>query len=119
MPAAVAAPPKLSAACASQFCSYTFTSVIHFAGKKAVGESVSIPLTYYQNNITGSLILMDAMKKHDVKNLVFSSSATVYGDPEKLPITEDCRLTATNPYGRTKLFLEEIMRDLAVRQMGL
>ena len=73
---------------------------------------MKIPLLYYQNNITGSLVLMEAMKKHDVKNLVFSSSATVYGDPEKLPITEDCRLTATNPYGRTKLFLEEIMRDL-------
>ncbi len=96
----------------AQFRGYTFTSVIHFAGKKAVGESVTIPLLYYQNNITGSLILMEAMKKHNVKNLVFSSSATVYGDPEKLPITEDCRLTATNPYGRTKLFLEEIMRDL-------
>eukprot|EP01043_Picozoa_sp_COSAG02_P010767 COSAG02_NODE_385_length_23394_cov_43.838807_19_plen_431_part_00 len=96
----------------AQFRGYNFTSVIHFAGKKAVGESVKIPLLYYQNNITGSLILMEAMKKHDVKNLVFSSSATVYGDPEKLPITEDCRLTATNPYGRTKLFLEEIMRDL-------
>lgn len=95
-----------------QFRAYTFTSVIHFAGKKAVGESVQIPLLYYQNNITGSLVLMEAMKKHGVKNLVFSSSATVYGDPEKLPITEDCRLTATNPYGRTKLFLEEIMRDL-------
>jgi UDP-glucose 4-epimerase len=95
-----------------QFRGYTFTSVIHFAGKKAVGESVSIPLTYYQNNITGSLVLMEAMKKYSVKNLVFSSSATVYGDPERLPITEDCRLTATNPYGRTKLFLEEIMRDV-------
>lgn len=95
-----------------QFKSYTFTSVIHFAGKKAVGESVQVPLSYYQNNITGSLILLDAMTKHGVKNLVFSSSATVYGDPERLPITEDCRLTATNPYGRTKLFLEEIFRDV-------
>lgn len=94
------------------FQAYTFTSVIHFAGKKAVGESVSMPLVYYQNNITGTLVLLEAMKKYDVKRLVFSSSATVYGDPERLPITEDCRLTATNPYGRTKLFLEEIFRDL-------
>lgn len=86
--------------------------MIHFAGKKAVGESVQMPLAYYQNNITGSLILLDAMVKYGVKNLVFSSSATVYGDPERLPITEDCRLTATNPYGRTKLFLEEIFRDV-------
>eukprot|EP01047_Picozoa_sp_COSAG01_P064852 COSAG01_NODE_8655_length_2706_cov_12.197929_2_plen_353_part_00 len=96
------------------FTTYVFSAVIHFAGKKAVGESVSMPLTYYQNNITGSLVLMEAMKKHGCKNLVFSSSATVYGEPEKLPITEECALSATNPYGRTKLFLEEIMRDLYI-----
>ena len=94
------------------FAKFTFSAVIHFAGKKAVGESVSKPLMYYQNNITGSLVLFEAMAKHGCKNIIFSSSATVYGDPERLPITEDCRLSATNPYGRTKLYLEEIMRDL-------
>ena len=76
------------------------------------GFSPEHPDLFYQNNITGTLVLLEAMKKYDVKRLVFSSSATVYGDPERLPITEDCRLTATNPYGRTKLFLEEIFRDL-------
>ncbi|MFG0290036.1 MAG: UDP-glucose 4-epimerase GalE [Rhodopirellula sp. JB044] len=89
-------------------------SVIHFAGLKAVGESVQIPLRYYHNNITGSLNLCEVMIKHDVKNLVFSSSATVYGDPHTVPITEDFPLSATNPYGRTKLMLEEIFRDLSV-----
>lgn len=87
-------------------------AVIHFAGLKAVGESVSIPLLYYHNNITGTLNLCDVMKKYGVKNLVFSSSATVYGDPHKVPITEDFPLSATNPYGRTKLMIEEILRDL-------
>jgi UDP-glucose 4-epimerase len=88
--------------------------VIHFAGLKAVGESVSIPLHYYHNNITGTLVLCDVMKKYDVRNLVFSSSATVYGMPESVPISEDFSLTATNPYGRTKLIIEEILRDLYV-----
>lgn len=87
-------------------------SVIHFAGFKAVGESVSIPLRYYYNNITGTLSLSEVMKKHGVKNLVFSSSATVYGDPHKVPISEDFPLSATNPYGRTKLMIEDILRDL-------
>lgn len=87
-------------------------SVIHFAGLKAVGESVSIPLRYYYNNITGTLILCDVMAAHGVKNIVFSSSATVYGDPASVPITEDFPLSATNPYGRTKLFIEEILKDL-------
>ncbi len=87
-------------------------AVIHFAGLKAVGESVSIPLHYYHNNVTGTLILCNVMEKHKVKNLVFSSSATVYGDPDKVPINEDFPLSATNPYGRSKLMIEEILRDL-------
>ena len=87
-------------------------AVIHFAGLKAVGESVSIPLRYYHNNITGTLILCEIMQKYQVKKLVFSSSATVYGDPQTVPIQEDFPLSATNPYGRTKLMIEEILRDL-------
>ncbi|MEA3440034.1 MAG: UDP-glucose 4-epimerase GalE [Chloroflexota bacterium] len=87
-------------------------AVIHFAGLKAVGESVSVPLRYYHNNITGTLVLCEVMKEHQVKNLVFSSSATVYGDPHTVPITEDFPLGATNPYGRTKWMIEEILRDL-------
>ena len=89
-------------------------SVIHFAGLKAVGESVSIPLRYYHNNITSTLILCDVMNMFNVKNLVFSSSATVYGTPETVPISEDFPLSATNPYGRTKLMIEEILRDLYI-----
>ncbi len=87
-------------------------AVIHFAGLKAPGESVSIPLRYYQNNITGGLVLCEMMEKYDVRDLVFSSSATVYGEPAEVPIREDCPLSAINPYGRTKLMTEEILRDL-------
>ena len=88
-------------------------SVIHFAGLKAVGESVHKPLEYYHNNITGTLILCDEMRKHNVKNIVFSSSATVYGDPAFIPITEECpKGDITNPYGRTKGMLEQILTDL-------
>jgi UDP-glucose 4-epimerase len=87
-------------------------AVIHFAGLKAVGESVQMPLHYYHNNITGTLILCEVMKKHNVKKLVFSSSATVYGMPKTVPISENFPLSATNPYGRTKLMIEEILRDL-------
>ncbi|WP_053360616.1 UDP-glucose 4-epimerase GalE [Bacillus sp. FJAT-27251] len=94
------------------FEKHQIEAVIHFAGLKAVGESVSIPLHYYHNNITGTLILCEAMMKHGVKNLVFSSSATVYGMPDQVPISEDFPLGATNPYGRTKLMIEEILRDL-------
>lgn len=86
-------------------------SVIHFAGLKAVGESVQKPLEYYYNNITGTLVLCDVMRKHGVKKIVFSSSATVYGSPKSVPIKEDFPLSVTNPYGRTKLMLEEILRD--------
>ncbi|MBK8164974.1 MAG: UDP-glucose 4-epimerase GalE [bacterium] len=89
-----------------------FDAVIHFAGLKAVGESGRIPVRYYDNNITGTLELLKVMEEHDCRRLVFSSSATVYGDPSRVPITEDFPLTATNPYGRTKLFIEEILRDL-------
>lgn len=87
-------------------------SVIHFAGLKAVGESVAKPLEYYHNNITGTLVLLDVMRRHSVKNIVFSSSATVYGNPHTVPITEDFPLSVTNPYGRTKLMLEEILTDI-------
>ena len=87
-------------------------AVIHFAGLKAVGESVTQPLSYYDNNVVGTLRLLEAMGECGVKALVFSSSATVYGDPIRLPLTEDHPLSATNPYGRTKLMIEEILRDL-------
>ena len=89
-------------------------SVIHFAGLKAVGESVEKPLMYYDNNIHGTLVLCEAMKKAGCKSIVFSSSATVYGDPHTVPIKEDFPLHATNPYGRTKLMIEEILQDLCV-----
>ncbi len=89
-------------------------AVIHFAGFKAVGESVQKPIMYYQNNIGCTLILCQVMAKHGCKSIVFSSSATVYGAPKSVPITEDFELHATNPYGRTKLMLEEILRDLHV-----
>lgn len=88
-------------------------SVIHFAGLKAVGESVRIPLAYYDNNVSGTLRLIEAMNKANVRNLVFSSSATVYGDPSSVPIREDFPTTATNPYGWTKLMVEQILKDLA------
>jgi UDP-glucose 4-epimerase len=87
-------------------------AVIHFAGKKAVGESVEKPLLYYANNLTGTLNLCEAMAAHGVKNIIFSSSATVYGDPATVPIREDFPLSCTNPYGRTKLMVEEILRDI-------
>jgi UDP-glucose 4-epimerase len=90
-----------------------FESVIHFAGLKAVGESARLPLEYYENNVGGTLVLLDCMRRHGPRRLVFSSSATVYGDPEAVPIREDAALRPTNPYGRTKLFIEEILRDLA------
>lgn len=89
-------------------------TVIHFAGFKAVGESVQKPIMYYENNLDSTFTLLDVMNSHNVKNLVFSSSATVYGKAEVLPIKEDSPIGATNPYGRTKLFIEEILRDLYV-----
>ncbi|MEG2137137.1 MAG: UDP-glucose 4-epimerase GalE [Oscillospiraceae bacterium] len=86
-------------------------AVIHFAGYKAVGESVAKPLDYYTNNLTNTLVLLNTMKRHDVHNFVFSSSATVYGDPHTVPITEDFPLSTTNPYGATKLYIEGILKD--------
>ncbi len=96
------------------FSKHKIDAVIHFAGLKAVGESVSIPLKYFHNNITGTLNLLEVMDEFNVKNIVFSSSATVYGDPASLPIKEDFPLSATNPYGRAKLMIEEILQDLYV-----
>ncbi len=96
------------------FMTHKIDAVIHFAGLKAVGESVEIPLQYFHNNITGTLNLLDVMGKFNAKNIVFSSSATVYGDPASLPIKEDFPLFVTNPYGRTKLMIEEILKDLYV-----
>jgi len=98
---------------AETFASHDFTAVIHFAGLKAVGESVAKPLWYYQNNVAGTLNLLDAMAKAQVKNLIFSSSATVYGDPEALPIVESSPRSATNPYGQSKLMIEYMLEDLA------
>ncbi|NQV16380.1 UDP-glucose 4-epimerase GalE [bacterium] len=96
------------------FKEHEIDSVIHFAGLKAVGESVTIPLTYYQNNLAGTLNLLKVMQANHVKRLVFSSSATVYGDPASVPITEDFPTSATNPYGRSKLIIEEMLRDLYI-----
>lgn len=90
-----------------------FFGVIHFAGLKAVGESVAKPLLYYKNNVTGTLNLLEVMQQHKVKNFVFSSSATVYGDPETLPIVETAKRSCTNPYGQSKLTVEYILEDLA------
>ena len=89
-------------------------SVIHFAGLKAVGESVEKPIEYYHNNITGTLVLLKLMKKYNCKKLVFSSSATVYGNPKELPIKEEFPLSTTNPYGSTKLMIEQILQDMAI-----
>ena len=98
---------------AKTFAAHDFTAVIHFAGLKAVGESVAKPLWYYQNNVAGTLNLLDAMTQANVKNLFFSSSATVYGDPEALPIVESSPRSATNPYGQSKLMIEYMLEDLA------
>ncbi len=95
------------------FTSQHFDAVIHFAGLKAVGESVNIPLAYYDTNVTGSLTLLESMVDHGIKTLVFSSSATVYGEPRSLPIREDFPLSASNPYGQTKLVVEQMLRDFA------
>ena len=96
------------------FAENKFDAVIHFAGLKAVGESVAIPLKYYQNNLISTMNLCEVMAEFNVKKFVFSSSATVYGKPETVPIREDFPLSCTNPYGRTKLMIEEMLRDLAV-----
>ena len=94
-------------------------SCIHFAGLKAVGESVAKPWEYYENNISGTLVLVDVMRKHGVKNIIFSSSATVYGNPAFVPITEECpKGTCTNPYGWTKSMLEQVLMDIHLHQMS-
>ncbi|MDX2322620.1 MAG: UDP-glucose 4-epimerase GalE [Moritella sp.] len=94
------------------FTTHDITAVIHFAGLKAVGESNQIPLTYYRNNIAATVNILEVMTAHNVKNFVFSSSATVYGDPASVPIDESFPTSATNPYGRSKLMVEEILADL-------
>lgn len=94
------------------FSEQDIQAVIHFAGLKAVGESVAEPLKYYQNNVSGTLALLEVMQWHNIKNIVFSSSATVYGMVEKMPVSEDAELSTTNPYGSTKLMIEDILRDL-------
>ena len=94
------------------FKAHAISAVIHFAGLKAVGESAEKPQLYYDNNVIGSLNLFEVMAEFNVKNIVFSSSATVYGDPVSVPISEDFALSATNPYGRTKLMIEDILRDI-------
>lgn len=101
----------------SIFARHSIQAVLHFAGLKAVGESVEQPLAYYENNVSGSVVLLQAMAAAAVFNLVFSSSATVYGEPQQMPISEDCPTgTPTNPYGRSKLMIEEILRDLAISE---
>lgn len=95
------------------FEKYSFDACIHFAGLKAVGESVAKPLEYYENNMNATFVLLDVMRKHNCKNFIFSSSATVYGDPAIIPITEECpKGQCTNPYGKTKSMLEEVLMDL-------
>lgn len=104
---------------AEVFDKYDFDAAIHFAGLKAVGESVEKPLEYYYNNLVSTLNLAELMVIHGVNQLVFSSSATVYGDPEKVPITEDAPIHATNPYGQTKVMIEQILRDLVAAQKAM
>ena len=95
------------------FAENKIDSVIHFAGYKAVGESVEKPIEYYTNNVSGTLNLLDVMRKHNVKTIIFSSSATVYGDPEVVPLTEMCKIGGTtHPYGSSKLFIEQILKDV-------
>jgi len=100
------------------FDRYNIDSVIHFAGLKAVGESVQKPLEYYDNNMHGTVALCEVMQKNGCKKIIFSSSATVYGDPKTTPIKENFPLSATNPYGRSKLYIEEILRDIYIADTG-
>ena len=101
------------------FQNHAIQSVIHFAGLKSMGESVNLPLRYFHNNITGTLILLEAMKKHQINNIVFSSSAGVYGDVKNVPISEESTLSVLNPYSRTKLMIEDILRDLIIAEPSL
>ncbi|TSA40557.1 MAG: UDP-glucose 4-epimerase GalE [Betaproteobacteria bacterium] len=100
------------------FSAHRFDAVIHFAGLKAVGESVAKPLAYYDNNVSGSVVLFECAAESGIRTIVFSSSATVYGEPASVPIREDFPLSASNPYGRSKLMIEEILRDLAKTDAG-
>jgi UDP-glucose 4-epimerase len=101
------------------FAEHDVDAVVHFAGLKAVGESVEKPLDYHENNVAGTVSLLRAMRGAGVRDLVFSSSCTVYGDPERVPVTESCRLgPTTNPYGRSKLYIEEMLRDLPIAEPG-
>ena len=100
------------------FSAHRFDAVIHFAGLKAVGESVAKPLAYYDNNVSGSVVLFECAAEAGIRTIVFSSSATVYGEPASVPIREDFPLSASNPYGRSKLMIEEILRDLAKTDAG-
>jgi UDP-glucose 4-epimerase len=113
-PAFVEADIRDRAALDAVFAAHDISAVVHFAGLKAVGESVALPLHYYDNNVAGTLCLLQSMSAAGVRRLVFSSSATVYGDPHAVPIREDFPLRASNPYGRTKLMIEEMLRDLLV-----
>ncbi|USX25508.1 UDP-glucose 4-epimerase GalE [Oxalobacteraceae bacterium OTU3CINTB1] len=115
-PAFVEGDIRDAAAMAALFGAHRFDAVIHFAGLKAVGESVAAPLRYYDVNVHGSVVLFQTMQQHNVKTLIFSSSATVYGDPATTPIVEDFPLQTTNPYGASKLMIENILRDLAVAE---
>lgn len=108
-----------AAATEALFARYPIDGVIHFAGLKAVGESVQKPLDYYANNLISTLNLLRSMKQHGVTRFVFSSSATVYGDPVSVPIREDFALSATNPYGRTKLMIEDMLRDISLAEPAL
>ncbi|WP_426370432.1 UDP-glucose 4-epimerase GalE [Pseudocolwellia sp. HL-MZ7] len=107
------------AALDAAFSQHKVDAVIHFAGLKAVGESTEFPLKYYDNNVSGSCVLMQVMDKHNVNTLVFSSSATVYGDPATVPITEDFPLTTTNPYGQSKLVVEQMCRETVIANDNL
>jgi UDP-glucose 4-epimerase len=100
------------------FADCAIDAVVHFAGKKAVGESVAVPLDYYENNVAATITLLKVMQRHGVRDIVFSSSCTVYGDPDHVPVTEDSHLSAANPYGRTKLHIEEMLRDVADSEGG-
>src|SRR5947207_2938850 len=113
-PAFVHADVRDRAALDRVFGDYSFEAVIHFAGLKAVGESVAEPLRYYENNVYGTIVLLEAMNRHGVKRIVFSSSATVYGMAETMPLTEDSPVRPVNPYGHSKFMVEQILRDLTV-----
>jgi UDP-glucose 4-epimerase len=106
------------AALAATFKRHSMEAVIHFAGLKAVGESVAKPLEYYENNLGGTFVLLKTMERFGVRRIVFSSSATAYGDPQRLPLREDHPLAAVNPYGRTKQFIESVLADVALAKPG-